>query len=205
MSARVNRAERTDQLLDVALALIAERGYGAISIQDIADAAGVYKPIIYRIFPSQRELLLALFRREQQRAEAALERIAPPQPDRRHPAELLLDSLNGILDAVARDPLTWRLILFPSEGTPAPVRVLVEDRRASLLRRTRRLVRCGLPHLHAPEPLDEDLLARILISWAEEFARILLEDPDGDRRRLLTSASAMIASLPWRGTATNRA
>ncbi len=198
MSLRVNRRERSQQLLDVTLALIAERGYEAISVQDIADAARVSKPIIYRIYPSQHALLLALFRREQQRAEAVLERIVPPGPDDRHPAELLLDSLRGILDAVSSNPLTWRLVLFPSEGTPEPVRVLVERRRATVRRRARALVRWGLPYLSAPLPEDEDLLARILVSWAQEYARILLEDPGADRDHLLASARALLDSLDWR-------
>lgn len=203
MSVRVNRQERSQQLLDVTLALIAERGYGAISVQDIADAAGVSKPIIYRIYPSQHALLLALFRREQQRAETALERIVPPGPDERHPADLLLDSLEAILDAVSSNPLTWRLVLFPSEGTPEPVRVLVERRRATLHRRARALVRWGLPYLGLPPRVDEDLLARILVSWAQEYARILLEDPGADRDHLLASAKALLASLDWREPATN--
>ncbi|MGZ4306969.1 MAG: TetR/AcrR family transcriptional regulator [Solirubrobacteraceae bacterium] len=198
MSLRVNRHERSQQLLDVTLALIAERGYEAISVQDIADAAGVSKPIIYRIYPSQHALLLALFRREQQRAETVLERIVPPGPDDRHPAELLLDSLRGILDAVSSNPLTWRLVLFPAEGTPEPVRALVERRRATVRRRARALVRWGLSYLSAPLPVDEDLLARILVSWAQEYARILLEDPVADRDHLLASARALLASLDWR-------
>lgn len=198
MSARISRAQRAQQLLDVTLTLIAERGYGAISVQDIADAAGVSKPIIYRIYPSQHALLLALFRREQRRAEAALDQIIPRRPDERHPAELLVGSLTGILDAVSAHPLTWRLVLFPSEGTPAPVRVLVERRRAALLRRARRLVRWGLPYLTNSAALDEDLLARILVSWAQEYARILLEDPDADRDQLVGSARALFESLDWR-------
>jgi AcrR family transcriptional regulator len=204
VSVRVNREARSQQLLDVTLALIVERGYEAISVQDIADAAGVSKPIIYRIYPSQQALLLALFRREQQRAEGALQRIVPPSPDDRHPADLLLDSLTGILDAVSTHPLTWRLVLFPAEGTPEPVRVLVERRRASLRRRARALVRWGLPYLSTPVRLDEDLLARILVSWAQEYARILLEDPGADRDQLIASARALLDSLHWREPAAVR-
>src|SRR5205807_1699453 len=140
--------------------------------------------------PSLYALLLALFRREQRRAEAALDQIIPRQPDGRHPAELLVSSLSGILDAVSRHPLTWRLVLFPPEGTPAPVRVLVERRRASLLRRARRLVRWGIPYLANDVQLDEDVLARVLVSWTQEYARILLEDPNADREHLIESARA---------------
>jgi AcrR family transcriptional regulator len=204
MSVRVKREERSQQLLDVTLALIAERGYGAVSVQDIADAAGVSKPTIYRIYPSQHALLLALFQREQRRAETTLERIAPLSPDDRQPAELLLDRLTGILDAVSSHPLTWRVVLFPAEGTPEPVLELVERRRATVRRRARALVRWGLPYLNSRVTLDEDLLARILVSWAQEYARILLEDPDADRDHLIASARALLASLDWREPATRR-
>jgi AcrR family transcriptional regulator len=122
---RVGRAERAEQLLDVALHLIVHEGYDAASIRAIAQAAGITKPIIYRIYPSRQALLLALFRREQRRTEAALDEIVPAEPGDRHPVELMTASLEGILQAATEHPDTWRLLLFPLEGTPAPLRALV--------------------------------------------------------------------------------
>jgi hypothetical protein len=65
-------------------------------------------------------------------------------------------------------------------------------------------VRWGLPYLSTPVRLDEDLLARILVSWAQEYARILLEDPGADRDQLIASARALLDSLHWREPAAVR-
>jgi TetR/AcrR family transcriptional regulator len=47
-------------LLDRALTLFADRGYDAVGIQEIVDAAGVTKPTLYHYFGSKRGLLDAL-------------------------------------------------------------------------------------------------------------------------------------------------
>lgn len=47
-------------LLDVALRLFAERGYDAVGVQEIVNAAGVTKPTLYHYFGSKRGLLDAL-------------------------------------------------------------------------------------------------------------------------------------------------
>jgi AcrR family transcriptional regulator len=195
---RISRAERAEQLLDVTLEMIGERGYEAVSVQAIADAAGITKPIIYRIYPSVHALLLALFRREQRRTDAALDAIIPRDPGDRVPADVVIDSLAGLLRSVAAFPLTWRLILFPAEGAPAPLRALVERRRENVVRRARRLVRWGIPYLMVDELPDEDLVARMLVSWAEEHARIVLEDETVSIDHLIGSARALLKAVAWR-------
>lgn len=195
---RIPREERREQLLDVTLELIAERGYTAVSANRIARRAGVTKPIIYRIYPSIYALLVALLRREQRVADEVLDRIVPEDPGERSPREVLLDSLHGIVEAVKERPTTWRLVLYPPEGLPAPVRMLVERRRDALIERARRLVDWGIPYLDFDEKLDPELLARVLLSTAEEHARIALEDPDLPAKDLLTSADALLGAVPWR-------
>ena len=51
-------------LLDRALELFSLRGYDAVSVQDVVDAAGVTKPTLYHYFSSKRGLLDALIDRE---------------------------------------------------------------------------------------------------------------------------------------------
>jgi AcrR family transcriptional regulator len=53
---RLPAARRRRQLLDVALQVFAERGFHETSMNDIADAAGVTKPVLYQHFRSKREL-----------------------------------------------------------------------------------------------------------------------------------------------------
>ena len=57
---RLTAEQRRQQLVDVALELFAHRGYRATTMDDIADAAGVTKPLVYQHFSSKRALYLEL-------------------------------------------------------------------------------------------------------------------------------------------------
>lgn len=191
------RRERREQLLDLTLALILEQGFDAVSMQAVAAAADIGKPVVYRSFPSASALLGALLLREQRRADRALRRIIPDDPGDRHPREVLLGALEALIEAVLEHPLTWRLVLLPPEGTPAAVRALVERRRATVVRRTRRLVAWGLPSLALADPPDEDLMARALVSAAQELARIVLEEP-ARAEAALAAARTLLGAVAWR-------
>jgi AcrR family transcriptional regulator len=199
--ARVPRKQRSAQLLDIALELIVERGYSALTMAALADAAGVSKPIVYRSYPNRAALLLALLRREQKRAERKLDEAIPADPGDKHPRELLMGAVTGIIDAVEESPATWRLVLLPPEGTPRVVRELTERRRQLFLRRARRLVRWGVPYLDTDEELDLDILARFLLAIVEEQARMMLEDPPRDRATLIASTEAVIDGVSWKSSA----
>lgn len=56
----MNVAERREAYLRVAARVFLEKGLGAATMQDVADAAGVPKVLIYRIFPSKQVLLDAI-------------------------------------------------------------------------------------------------------------------------------------------------
>src|SRR3984957_7397152 len=57
---RLTGGERREQLIAVALELFARRGYRATTMDDIAEAAGVTKPLVYQHFSSKRALYLEL-------------------------------------------------------------------------------------------------------------------------------------------------
>lgn len=57
---RLPAAKRRLQLLAVALDVFAERGFYSTSMNDVADAAGVTKPVLYQHFGSKRELFVEL-------------------------------------------------------------------------------------------------------------------------------------------------
>ncbi len=59
-SRRLTAEQRRHQLFDVALELFAQRGYRATTMDDIAEAAGVTKPLLYQHFSSKRALYLEL-------------------------------------------------------------------------------------------------------------------------------------------------
>lgn len=60
---RLPAAERRAQLLETAATLFAERGYAGATTAELARAAGVTEPIIYRHFSSKRDLFIALIDR----------------------------------------------------------------------------------------------------------------------------------------------
>lgn len=60
MSVRLPAPERREQLLQVALEVFAHQGFHGTSMNDVADAAGVTKPVLYQHFDSKRSLYLAL-------------------------------------------------------------------------------------------------------------------------------------------------
>jgi len=60
---RLPAAERREQLIDTAIGLFAERGYGGTTTAQLAKAAGVTEPIIYRHFESKKQLFIAVVER----------------------------------------------------------------------------------------------------------------------------------------------
>ena len=60
MSPRLTAPARREQILDVALEVFARSGFHGASMNDVADAAGVTKPVLYQHFDSKRELYQAL-------------------------------------------------------------------------------------------------------------------------------------------------
>src|SRR5215216_5201638 len=60
MTSRLSATARREQLLDVALDVFARTGYHDTSMNDVAEAAGVTKPVLYQHFESKRELFQAL-------------------------------------------------------------------------------------------------------------------------------------------------
>lgn len=57
---RLPRRARRAQLLEVSLEVFVEQGYHAASMDEIAERAGVSKPVVYQHFPGKLDLYLAL-------------------------------------------------------------------------------------------------------------------------------------------------
>lgn len=195
---RVPQRERRRQLLDAALSVLAEEGFGALSMEAVARRAGVDRVVVYRSFPSLHLLLLALLRREQRRTERQLDALIPEDPGERDARELLHAGVVGFLDAVAAEPRTWRLALLPPEGAPVTLRAAVDRRRAAAERRLRRLVEWGSGRLAVPPgAIDAEVLSRMILSVCEEHGRLLLEGVF-TRERLAESAQRLLDAVAWR-------
>src|ERR1700752_4019624 len=57
---RLPRSARRKQLLEAAQEVFVAQGYHAAAMDDIAERAGVSKPVLYQAFPGKLELYLAL-------------------------------------------------------------------------------------------------------------------------------------------------
>ena len=82
MSIRLPAEQRRRQLMDVALDVFARRGFHATSMNQVAYAAGVTKPVLYQHFASKRELYAQLLadvghRLEEQIAKATAQAGGP--------------------------------------------------------------------------------------------------------------------------------
>jgi AcrR family transcriptional regulator len=79
---RLPRAERRSQLLEVSRGVFAERGFEAASLEEIAERAGVSRPIVYGHFGDKQRLFEAVVNAEIARVETAVGDAitAPGQP-----------------------------------------------------------------------------------------------------------------------------
>lgn len=62
--ARLARADRRDSLVDAAAEIVASGDVEAVSIENVAERAGVSRPLVYKHFANRDELLAAVYRRE---------------------------------------------------------------------------------------------------------------------------------------------
>jgi len=170
--------QRREQLIDAALEVILERGYGGVSIEAIAREAGITRPVVYDHFPNLNRLLHAVIEREERIALKQLAEVVPEDLGGHEPGELLAAGVTRFLEAVTSRPATWRIILLPLEGTPAIVREHVEVNRALVLARIEALVRWALERSDAPHDLDVELTARGVRDWSEQAGRMVLTDPE---------------------------
>jgi AcrR family transcriptional regulator len=170
--------QRREQLLDAALGVILEQGYSGVSIEAIARAAGVTRPVVYDHFPNLGRLLQALVEREEHCALQQLEHVVPAEPDTVDPGQLLSGGVKRFLEAVASRPATWRIILLPPAGTPSVVRQHTEMNRARTLERIEEIARLAIAQPGLPDDLDPELTARAVRDLGEEAGRMVLTDPE---------------------------
>lgn len=171
-------ARRRPMVLDVALQLLVERGLAGVSMDAIAKAAGVSKPVIYSCFPSRAELLTALLEREEER----LFHVAAAMPDRptlEDPEGGLRAGFTAFLSAVAAEPDSWRLILLSQHGSDPDIRRRVVRGRKLLLEREARLVAMQLAAAGVDDAERKaEAVAGAIMAAGEYAAGLLLEKPE---------------------------
>jgi AcrR family transcriptional regulator len=106
---RMTGKERREQLLDVARALFAEKGFEVTSVEEIAHRAGVSKPVVYEHFGGKEGIYAVVVDREM---EALMDQIVNALSGG-HPRELLEQAACALLDYI--------------EGSSDGFRILVRD------------------------------------------------------------------------------
>ena len=176
-SGRLSAPERREQILDATKELARERGFHRISIDGVARAAGITRPVVYGHFGDLTGLLNALIEREAERALGQLNALLPTDLSG-DPRSQLTGALGAFLEAVHADPTTWRLVLMPAEGTPEVLRERFVRERAAV---TEQLAAAVGPYFtlgpSGASP-DGELTARVLQAISEELARLTLDAPE---------------------------
>jgi AcrR family transcriptional regulator len=185
---RLPAARRRKQLLDVALAVFAERGFHPTSMNDLAEAAGVTKPVLYQHFGSKRELYLELLEDVGDRLRDA---IGKATSEASTPREQVQRGFAAYFRFVADNEAAFQ-VLFGG-GTRR------DEEFAAHATRVEESIADGIATLIEVDGLEDDtrrLLAHGIVGLAEGASRHWLrERHDADPETL----AATVADLAWAG------
>ena len=188
-SARLPREERRAQVLQAAREVFVAQGYHTTGMDDIAERAGVSKPVLYQHFPGKLELYLALLDSGIEALLTALTDAVSATHDNKQRVHRAIEAYFGFVD----DPDGAYRLVFESDMTNSPevrVRVDAADAACSTLFGKVIAEDTGLQEAEA------DLLAAGLLGMAQIAARRWLRQPGGVDR---DAAIERISSLAWRG------
>jgi AcrR family transcriptional regulator len=191
---RVAAAERREQVLDAALGIIARDGYGAVSIDAVARALDVTRPVIYSQFSGLDELLQALLDRQAARALHSLLAALSPEPDLRDLGGYVHATVLRLCDIVTADPALWAPIFAPAAATPEAVRRRIHRDRETIRARLQSLIEAAARAGQLPAGVDPGVLSHTLVAIGQHFGQLLMEDPTAiDPTAVAATLSALVA------------
>ncbi len=188
-SARLPRSERRAQLLSSALEVFVAQGYHSAAMDDIAERAGVSKPVLYQHFPGKLELYLALL---SSACDTIIETTRKALDSTHDNKQRVAAAVDVFYDYVANESGAFRLV-FESDLTSEPaVREQVERVTSECAELIAEVIHddTGLPG-HASQ-----LLAVSLVGMAQVSARFWLAEASDISK---SDAAALVAGLAWRG------
>jgi AcrR family transcriptional regulator len=189
-SVRMPREQRREQVLDAARATFVAHGYHATGMDDIAERAGVSKPVLYQHFPGKLDLYLALLDSGIDDLLTAMESALQSTSDNKVRVQATVAAYFDFVD----DPQGAYRLVFESDLTNEPaVRERVERVEKALGQEIANVIAADTG-LRDDEAL---LLGRGLQGMAHVAARSWLRDGGGYINR--QEAAALIAQLAWRG------
>lgn len=186
---RLPRDERRSQLLNAALEVFTQAGYHSAPMDEIADRAGVSKPVLYQHFPSKLELYLAVL---DLHIDSLLFEIQKAVSSTHDNSERVHAATTAYFDFINREGEAFRL-LFESDMTVEP------KVRERLNRMTYDCAAAFSAIISVETGLSKELsmmLATGLIGNVQSAARHWLER---DQKVTRDEAVSIITSQIWRG------
>jgi AcrR family transcriptional regulator len=190
-SMRLPRVARRNQLLGAAREVFVAQGYHAAAMDDIAERAGVSKPVLYQHFPGKLELYLALL---DQQCEIMVDKIRSALDSTHDNKARVAATMDAYFDFVEHETGAFRLVFESDLNNEAAVRERVADAQLECARLISVVIAedTGLSHEEAM------LLAVGLTGISQVTARYWLASGSPVSRE---TASALISQLAWRGIA----
>lgn len=188
---RLPRAERERQMLAEARTLFAERGFAAVTMDEVAARVGVTKPLLYTYFGNKERLYLACM---EPAGEALVATVADAVRASSSPAEALRAGVHAFFAFVDADRSAWRVLFdetLPAGAEPARRAAAQRDRLVSLVAAAQ-LARLPEERRAAAQARTEALSAALL-GAAEALARWWLRH--GDAMPAADAAELLVRTL----------
>jgi len=186
---RLPRLARRRQLLGAAQEVFVAQGYHAAAMDEIAERAGVSKPVLYQHFPGKLELYLALL---DEHAEALVKIVREALESTTDNKMRVQACMQAFYDFVAGDGEAYRLVFESDLRNVAPVRARVDRANQQCAEMIAQVI---AEDTNAPAD-EAHLLGMGLVGMAEVSARFWLSQ---QRAIPKDTAEKIIARLAWRG------
>ncbi|MEX1164378.1 MAG: TetR/AcrR family transcriptional regulator [Nitriliruptor sp.] len=172
--ARLSRTARREQLVVLGHELIADSSFDAVSVDDVASAAGISRGLLFHYFPTKRDFQVAVAERagDELLAATATDATATPLEQLRAGVEQLIDHVAPRRDAYIS------LVRGAASGEPE-LRAVGDRTRAVLADRV--VEGLGLREV----PPEVEIVVRGWVVSTEEVIVSWLVDRDLDRARLV--------------------
>ncbi len=183
---RLPRAQREQLILDVAHARFAAHGFRAVTMEDVAAAAGVTKPLLYANFGNKERLYLACMERA---GEALFATVGAAVAPATSPADALRRGLHAFFAFVDEDRDAWRVLFDETLPAGGELAERVAEHRERLLALVAQSNLARLPEQHrARHATEVEAISVALLGAAEALARWWLRTgaiPAADAAELL--------------------
>lgn len=166
-----------------------------LSMEAVAEAAGVGKPVLYTVFRTRGELVTALLQREHKRGMEQVRAAMPDDLTVLGPTGAYAATVSAFLQVVLENPTRWRLILTMPDSAPREYRGALRTARSSILAQAEELAKGGIALTPALAALDPVLLGHTMLSFAEMLGRLAVNDPDTFPRERLEEFARAALSL----------